>query len=239
MNAGFVRSSPTLAKSVGTAVLSLASLALIAAASGDKWERPADCNAARKNLPPYSELVKTFPYDTKAPVAVDVMSDTDDGSLKVQTIEFDAGGGLKCSAELIVPDHGGRHPGVVWLGSGDKEWEPFAIEFSKLGAVSIILDYCREVPAADTHPFFQHRVLMVTNVRRAVTVLSARKDVDPKRIAFVGHSGGTLLGAVAVAVDGRFKAAVYESGCRGLPTTSAPVRSRTRSGYARISRINY
>jgi cephalosporin-C deacetylase-like acetyl esterase len=208
--------SSTLVNFCGKGVLCLASVALIAAGPGDKWENPADCSAARKNLPPYSELVKALRYDTEAPVVVDVLSNRDDGTVKVQDIEFDTGGGLKCSGLLIAPDRSGRYPGVIWLGSGDKEWEPDAIEFSKLGAVSFVLDYCAEVAVVDAHPFFQQRLQTVINVRRAVTILSARKDVDRRRIAFVGHSGGTVFGADAVAVDKRFKAAVFESGLQGF-----------------------
>jgi cephalosporin-C deacetylase-like acetyl esterase len=201
---------------VGKMVICLASVALIAADPRSKWEHPADCGAARKNLPPYSELAKALRYDTKAPVVVDVLSKSDDGTVEDQNIEFDTGGGVKCSGYLIAPDHSGRYPGVVWLGSGDKEWERYAIEFSKLGAVSIVLDYCGEASVVDARPFFQQQVQMVINVRRAVNILSARKDVDRRRIAFVGHSGGAILGADAVAVDKRFKAAVFESGLQGF-----------------------
>ena len=145
-----------------------------------------------------------------------VLSTSDDGSLTVQTIEFDADHGLKCSAELIFPDRKGRYPGVVWLGSNDKGWEQYAIEFSKLGAVSILPDWCGNAPITDAHAYYQEHVMMTVNVRRAVDILSSRKDMDPKRIAFVGHSGGTLIGADAVAVDKRFKAAVFEVGLQGF-----------------------
>jgi hypothetical protein len=93
----------------------------VAVISGhSEWEQPQDCTATRKNLPAYSELAKAFQYDAKAPLAVDVLSTSDDGNLTIQTIEFDAGG-LKCAGELIFPDRKGRYPGVVWLGSGDKD----------------------------------------------------------------------------------------------------------------------
>ncbi len=195
--------------------LALAGLALVAADSSNKWEQPADCHAARKNLPPYSELVKTFRYDSSKPIAVNVISDSDDGILTAQTIEFDAGGGQKCSAELIFPDRAGRYPAVVWLGSGDKDWERYALEFSKLGAVSILPDWCGDAPVTNAHGQYHDRILMIIDVRRAVDILSARNDVDRNRLALVGHSGGTLLGAVAVAVDKRFKAAVFEVGLQG------------------------
>jgi uncharacterized protein len=207
----------SLPKIVSKAVLSLAGVALIAADPANKWEQPADCGSARKNLPPYSELVKAFRYDERAPVAVDVISNVDEGGLRIQTFEFEIDAGVKCSAELIEPDCGGKYPGVVWLGSGDKDWESYATEFSKLGAVSILPDsWCGKASLVDAQPYYSDRVQMVINVRRAVSILSVRKDVDPHRIAFVGHSGGTILGADAVAVDKRFKAAVFEVGLEGF-----------------------
>ena len=99
--------------------------------------------------------MKTFRYSAKSPIAVDVLSNSDDGSLMVQTIEFDVGGGLKCSGELIFPDRSGRYPGVVWLGSGDKDWERSAIEFSKLGAVSILPDWCGKASVIDARPQYR------------------------------------------------------------------------------------
>ncbi|HKN00478.1 MAG TPA: prolyl oligopeptidase family serine peptidase [Candidatus Binataceae bacterium] len=206
----------SLANFVGKAVLSITCVALIAADPSDKWKQPADCGAARKTLPPYSELVKAFRYDTRTPVAVDVLNNTPDANLMIQKIEFDVGGGLKCSGELIFPVRSGRYPGVVWLGSGDKDWERYAIEFSKLGAVSILPDWCGNASDIDAQAQYHDRVLLMINVRRAVDILSARKDVDRNRIAFVGHSGGTVLGADAVAVDKRFKAAVFEVGLQGF-----------------------
>jgi hypothetical protein len=198
------------------ALLSVVCLALIAADSGNKWEQPADCSSARKDIPPYSQLAKIFRYDAKVTLPTNVLSTSDDGALTVQTIEFDTGNSAKCSAELIFPDRKGRYPGVVWFGSGDKEWEKYAIEFSKLGAVSIIPDWCGDVPVSDVQAWYREHITLALNIRRAVDILSSRKDVDPKRVAFVGHSGGVLIGAGAVAVDRRFNAAVFESGTQGF-----------------------
>jgi cephalosporin-C deacetylase-like acetyl esterase len=197
-------------------LLLIASLALVAADPENKWEQPVNCSAARKNLPLYSQLVKLFQYHPQIPEAANVLSTSNDGDLTVQTIEFDFDHGLKCSAELIFPDQKGRFPGVVWLGSDEKQWEQHALEFSKLGAVSILPDWCGNAAPADAHAYYQEHVMMTVNVRRAVDILLSRSDVDPKRIGFVGHSGGTMIGAVAVAVDQRFNAAVFEVGLQGF-----------------------
>src|SRR5260370_11840726 len=49
-------------------------------------------------------------------------------------------------------------------------------------------------------------------MRRGVDVLLARRDVDPKRIAFVGHSYNAGVGALLSGVDRRFKAFVLMAG---------------------------
>jgi hypothetical protein len=45
-------------------------------------------------------------------------------------------------------------------------------------------------------------------MRRGVDVLLARKDVDPKRLAYVGHSYNAVVGAILSGVERRFKAFV-------------------------------
>jgi cephalosporin-C deacetylase-like acetyl esterase len=74
----------------------------------------------------------------------------------------------------------------------------------------------RERSITEPHKYYAEQVQTVLDVRRAVNILSARNDIDRHRIAFVGHSGGALLGADAVAVDKRFTAAVFECGLQGF-----------------------
>jgi hypothetical protein len=49
-------------------------------------------------------------------------------------------------------------------------------------------------------------------MRRGLDLLLARKDVDPKRLAFVGHSYNASIGAILSGVDRRFKAFVLMAG---------------------------
>src|SRR5260370_22006717 len=49
-------------------------------------------------------------------------------------------------------------------------------------------------------------------MRRGVDVLLARGDVDPKRIAFVGHSYNAGIGALLSGLDRRFKCFVLMAG---------------------------
>jgi cephalosporin-C deacetylase-like acetyl esterase len=218
MIASAVRPSASMINLFVRLSVAFASLALIAASEpSSKWEAPVDCTAARKGIPQYADLVKALRYDPKAPLNVHVLSDADDHGVKLESIEFTITNGAICSAAIIVPPGAGSFPAVVWLGSGDgKDWEPYAMEFSKLGAISMVLDGCGSASLYDARAFHADEVQNIINIRRAVDILFSRKDVDRHRIAFVGHSGGAMLGVDAVAVDGRFKAAVFESGLQGF-----------------------
>jgi cephalosporin-C deacetylase-like acetyl esterase len=175
-----------------------------------------DCSSSRSNRPPYAELAKIFRYDPTAPLELNVLSSIDENGVTVESIEFKIDATERCSAAMVIPKRRKIHPAVVWLGSGDKDWTPYAVDFSRRGAISIVLDYCGNAPAFEATGFYQDEVRTVIAIRRSIDILIARKDVDHKRIAFVGHSGGAMLGADAVAIDGRFRAAVFESGLQGF-----------------------
>jgi uncharacterized protein len=199
------------------ALLALGWLALIAPAQAkENWEAPVDCSAEHKNLPSFEHLARTFQYDIKTPLDLNVLGTAKANGVNVESIDFAGTNGERCSAAIVVPKRGGQLPAVVWLGSGDKDWQPYAMDFSKLGAISFLLDDCGKGSVNDAKEFREDEIQDVINIRRAVDILFARPDVDRGRIAFVGHSGGAMLGAVAVAVDKRFKAAVFESGLQGF-----------------------
>ena len=52
----------------------------------------------------------------------------------------------------------------------------------------------------------------VVDLRRGLDLLLARPDVDPKRVAYVGHSYGAQWGAILSAVDRRMKTTVLVGG---------------------------
>jgi dienelactone hydrolase len=55
-------------------------------------------------------------------------------------------------------------------------------------------------------------VQQILDMRHGVDLLIARKDVDPKRIAYVGHSYNATVGGFLSGIDRRFKAFVLMAG---------------------------
>src|SRR5213592_2164707 len=85
-----------------------------------------------------------------------------------------------------------RHPAVIFMhwGLGDRHaFLDDALTLSNYGVTSLLIDAPFNRPNG---PKDENEDLLqaVADVRKGVDVLSARKDVDPKRIAFVGLSYG-------------------------------------------------
>ena len=202
-----------------TLSMAAASLLLVAASQPvDKTASAVDCTSERSNVPAYAELAKEFSYPASAPLNLNVLSKSEADGVDVESIEFhEPKGGGVCSAALIIPSGKAPFPAVVWMASDDKDWQIYATEFSKSGAISIVLDKCPEISWEVAPAEFRDRMIRnVITIRRAVDLLLSRKDVDLKRIAYVGHSFGAMIGADAVALDRRFKAAIFESGLEGM-----------------------
>ena len=72
----------------------------------------------------------------------------------------------------------------------------------------------------------------VIALRKAAGLLAERADVDPARIVVAGHSFGAMMAAVAITVDPRFRAAVFEGGLLGMSihfgTSPAPEMANLR-----------
>ena len=114
----------------------------------------------------------------------------------------------RVNAFLVVPKGKGPFAGIVfghWGHGTRSEFLPDAMLYAKAGAVSLLIDYPwdrtgssrRTVdnidkPAQDLEAFTQ----AVVDARRGIDLLIARKNVDPNRIAYVGHSFGAQWGAI-------------------------------------------
>ena len=162
---------------------------------------------------PYEDLVSLFDYDRTEPLGHRETGQVIRGDITVRDISYNSPNGGQVSAFLVIPPGDGPFAGIVFLhrgGSSRRQFLDEAIQYANLGAVSLLLD---DNFSPTGRPRDRDRLIqIVTDVRRGVDLLTSRSDVDPHRIAFVGHSYGANLGGVLAGVERRVTAYVFMSG---------------------------
>jgi dienelactone hydrolase len=134
--------------------------------------------------------------------------------------------GAIVTAYLVVPPGKGPFPAVIyghWCmpGSEKKNRTEFldeAVTLAHSGVISLLPDHVNVRPGfkEDNSPMNEQQIAVDVqqdvNLRRGADLLLARKDVDPKRMAYVGHSCGANAGGLLSGIDRRFKAFVIMAG---------------------------
>jgi hypothetical protein len=176
-------------------------------------------------LPASAFAYKAMPFEN-----VDAtLQDAGDGTRRgvfAYTVE-----GRTQTAEIVepsVPKEGAAataaRPGVLfvhWLGDGattnHTEFEADAIALARRGAVCVLLDamwsdftmakgvdkkYDWFGDGRSTKTDYANSIRQVVDLRRGLDLLQSL-DVDPNRIAYVGHDFGSMYGAVLSGVDPR------------------------------------
>jgi dienelactone hydrolase len=165
-----------------------------------------------------------FEYDQKQPLDIydKIIEEFTGGTLHDITYTSPKGGPV--AAYLIVPNGKGPFAAVLFghWGNGTRaEFIPEAKLYARAGAVSLIPDYPwdRPQPWRKTPNHFDKpevdrgiEIQAVVDLRRGIDLLLARPDVDPKRLAYVGHSYGAQWGSILSAVDKRMKVSVLMAG---------------------------
>jgi dienelactone hydrolase len=169
-------------------------------------------------------VTRLFDYDTKQPLDLHdkVIENFNGGTLHDITYASPKGGPV--GAYLVVPNGKGQFAAVLFghWGNGTRaEFIPEAKLYARAGAVSLIPDYPwdRPQPWHKTPDHFDKpqldreiEIQAVVDLRRGIDFLLARPDVDPKRLAYVGHSYGAQWGSILSAVDKRMKTSVLMAG---------------------------
>ncbi len=177
-----------------------------------------------QTTPDYERALHLFDYDSTA--ALDfhdkVIEEFDGGTLHDITYTSPKGGPV--FAYLAVPKGNGPFAAVLFghWGNGTRaEFIPEAKLYARAGAVSLIPDYpwdrsqpWRKTPSHYDKPELDRdiEVQAVVELRRGIDLLLARPDVDPKRLAYIGHSYGAQWGSILSAVDKRMKTSVLMAG---------------------------
>ena len=173
-----------------------------------------------------AEMVRHFDYDQKVPIELKQIGTEERERASIYDITYASPKGGVVPAYLVVPKEKGPFPAVIW---GHWYWEnsPMrnrkefldeAIVLAQAGVVSLLPDgpIARPGHVARNEPLNEQQITdmvqAVVDIRRGIDLMLARGDVDPKRIAFVGHSYHASVGAILSGTDRRFKAFVLMAG---------------------------
>lgn len=176
----------------------------------------------------YEQALPLFNYDASAPFDLYVSSEKEQNGVVIQEIAYLAADPTyipqttgKIVAYLVKPSKSGSYAGILYLhglgqGWGNrKEFLEEAVGLARQGVVSLL-------PMGIFPWFFKPSgngaadqikiIKQVIELRRSVDFLLAQPDVDPKRIAFVGHDYGAMHGALLSGIEKRIKAYVLMAG---------------------------
>ena len=174
-----------------------------------------------------AELVRHFDYDKSASLELKTLGTEKRGDAIIHDITYASPKGGVVPAYLVVPAKGsGPFAAVIWghwyWSNSDmrnrKQFLDEAVALASVGVVSLLTDgpIARPGYVPDNTPLSEKRaaeqVQQVIDMRRGVDLLLARKDVDAKRLAYVGHSYNASVGAILSGVERRFKAFVLMAG---------------------------
>src|SRR6266478_8615582 len=173
-----------------------------------------------------AELIRHFDYDRQMPLGLKQISVQRREHASVYDITYESPKGGLVPAYLVVPKGRGPFAAVIWghwyWGNSSmrnrRQFLDEAIVLAQAGVVSLLTDGPVARPGhIESKDPLDERVAtdflqQVIDMRRGVDVLLARRDVDPKRIAYVGHSYNANVGALLSGVDRRFKAFVLMAG---------------------------
>jgi dienelactone hydrolase len=172
---------------------------------------------------PHLPDLKRFNYDEGASLDLKEISVQDRNGVSIHDVTYVSPKGGVVPAYLVIPPGKGKFAAILWghwmmphsPSANRKEFLEEAIALAPAGVVSLLIDapYVRPGFKADhvaLGPQGPDIVLQqVIDLRRGLDLLLSRPDVDPKRVAYVGHSFDANCGAILDAVDKRLAAVVF------------------------------
>lgn len=179
----------------------------------------ASTGGSRPAAPPRPEASKAYDArfpDPGTPLDIQVLSSSDRAG--TQVVELTYAGATSTApvrGTLVRPPQGTRRgPAVLWvhwLGepatSNRTEFLEEAVQLAQKGVVSLLVDalwsqpdwYKKRTMDEDPAAF----TAQVISLRRGLALLGQEPEVDPGKLAVVGHDFGGMTGLLASAADGR------------------------------------
>jgi dienelactone hydrolase len=182
------------------------------------------------------DLQRHWAYDAKAPLEIKQNGVERRGDVQIQDLSYatevanrsaslgpNAG---RVTAYLVIPKGKGPFPAVIyghWCMRGSEqmnrtEFLEEAVVLARSGVMSLLPNHVIATQGfhADEAPLNTQQidvlVQQIINTRRGADILLARKDVDPARLAYVGHSCNGSVAGFLGGIDKRFKALVVMAG---------------------------
>lgn len=173
-----------------------------------------------------ANVLRRFDYDRKAPLDIQKAGVEHRGDIAVHDISYASPKGGRVPAYLVVPGGKGPFAAVIWghwywdnsTMRNRKEFLDEAVALAHAGVVSLLTDgpVARPRHVESREPLNQQQITdlmqQIADMRRGADLLLIRKDVDPKRLAYVGHSYNAAVGGFLSGIDKRFKAFVLMAG---------------------------
>jgi dienelactone hydrolase len=206
--------------------------------------------------PTFEELARQFDYDATRPLDVREVGRERRRGATVVDLSYASPRGGRVPAYLVVPAGRGPFAAVLfghWMMDGSplknrREFLDEALVLARAGAVSLLIDTPLVRPGFVLDKDELRQVMQsseaarqqVVDFRRGLDLLLARRDVDPKRVAYVGHSFDAHVGGILSAVEKRIGSFVLMAG--GFadeeyvfdPENEGMVKTRQRIGDAAI-----
>jgi dienelactone hydrolase len=165
-------------------------------------------------------------YDQQASLDIQEAGVEHRGTIAIHDISFASPKSGRVPAYLVVPEGKGPFPTVLWGHwywpnsefFNRKEFLEEAVALAHSGVVSLLTTGPNARPGHVNDPdelSDQHvtdLIQAIVDMRRGTDLLLARKDVDPARLAYVGHSYNATVGGLLSGIDKRFKAFVLMAG---------------------------
>jgi dienelactone hydrolase len=172
------------------------------------------------------ESLKRLDYDHQAPLDIKETSVEKWGKISVHDLSYASPKGGRVPAYLVVPDGKGPFAAILWghwywANSSMRNRSEFldeAIVLAHSGVVSLLPDgpIARlghvENNASLNEDEVADLIQAIVDMRRGADLLLAREDVDPARLAYVGHSYNASVGGFLSGMDKRVKCFVLMAG---------------------------
>jgi dienelactone hydrolase len=173
-----------------------------------------------------SDIPRAFDYDPKLPLGTEDIGADFRGDVGIYDLSYASPKGGRVTASLVLPPGKGPFAAIIWGHwcwpnsefHNRKEFLDESVALASSGVTSLLIDFPIARPGYEElkDPLSGRQIdelaQQVVDIRRGADLLLSRPFVDPKRLAYVGHSCGATAGGVVSGIDKRFRAFVLMAG---------------------------